>query len=92
MASLNNGQAYQGLAAEHSEDLDDSMAFIDSSSNAQSAMTKPSSAAPSSQFGRTATMFINGKPIMVDKKEQALNKREKSNWLVHILFIRQEYD
>jgi hypothetical protein len=55
-------------------------------------MTKPSSAAPSSQFGRTATMFINGKPIMVDKKEQALNKREKSNWLVHILFIRQEYD
>ena len=36
-------------------------------------------------------MFINGKPIVIDKKEQALNTREKSNWLVHILFIRQEY-
>ena len=35
------------------------------------------------------TMFINGKPIIID---QTLNKREKSNWLLHILFIRQEYN
>jgi len=34
------------------------------------------------------TMFINGKPIEMDKKSFALNKREKSNWLLHILFIR----
>ena len=36
-------------------------------------------------------MFINGKPINLDRGSQALNKREKSNWLVHILFIKQEY-
>lgn len=36
-------------------------------------------------------MSINGRPVIVDKNQHALNKREKSNWLVHILFIRQEY-
>lgn len=36
-------------------------------------------------------MFINGKAIVVNKNHMALNRREKSNWLVHILFIRQEY-
>lgn len=38
------------------------------------------------------TMFINGKPIVLNKTNHALNKREKSNWLVHLLFIRQEYN
>jgi hypothetical protein len=38
-------------------------------------------------LGGTA-MFINGRPIEMDKKSLALNKREKSNWLLHILFIR----
>jgi Bardet-Biedl syndrome 4 protein len=37
-------------------------------------------------------MYINGKPIRIDKSNQALNKREKSNWLVHLLFIRQDYN
>lgn len=42
-----------------------------------------------SSYGHSgATMFINGKPMQIDKSSQALNKREKSNWLVHILFIR----
>lgn len=36
-------------------------------------------------------MYVNGRPIRVDKKNLALNKREKSNWLVHILFIRQDF-
>jgi len=29
--------------------------------------------------------------VKLERKDQALNKREKSNWLVHFLFIRQEY-
>ena len=41
---------------------------------------------PQSQRGDT--MFVNGKAIQMNKEEQALNKREKSNWLVHLLFIR----
>lgn len=36
-------------------------------------------------------MYVNGRLIQIDPKNQALNKREKANWLVHILFIRQEY-
>ena len=39
-----------------------------------------------------ATMFINGKAIRVNRGTQALNNREKSNWLVHMLFIKQEYN
>ena len=38
-----------------------------------------------------ATMFINGKAINVNRGSKALNNREKSNWLVHMLFIKQEY-
>jgi Bardet-Biedl syndrome 4 protein len=37
-------------------------------------------------------MFINGKAIMVNRGTKALNNREKSNWLVHMLFIKQEYN
>ena len=36
-------------------------------------------------------MYINGKPIKVNQDNLALNKREKSNWLIHLLFIRQDY-
>ena len=43
------------------------------------------------QYHKGATMYINGRPIMVDKGTQALNKREAQNWLIHILFIRQDY-
>ena len=44
---------------------------------------------PSSSRGNT--MFVNGKKVQHNKNDWALNKREKSNWLVHLLFIRQEY-
>ena len=43
------------------------------------------------EYEQGVTMYINGKPIRINKVDTALNKREKSNWLVHILFIRQEY-
>ena len=39
-------------------------------------------------YMKSQTMFINGKAIVVNKNHMALNKREKANWLVHILFIR----
>jgi tetratricopeptide (TPR) repeat protein len=84
---LSNG--HDILEAEHSEEIDDDMSFTDS------VTAKPAKLQIETKKNagntRGATMFINGKPIMIDKKEQALNKREKSNWLVHILFIRQEY-
>lgn len=76
------------LEAEHSEEIDDDMNFN------EQVPTVPKSfieAKKGSSQHRGATMFVNGKPIVLDKKDQALNKREKSNWLVHILFIRQEY-
>jgi hypothetical protein len=81
---LSNG--HDILEAEHSEEIDDDMSFNDSAS------VKPAKTHIETKknggYTRGATMYINGKPIIIDKKDQALNKREKSNWLVHILFIR----
>jgi hypothetical protein len=34
------------------------------------------------------SMHINGKPIYVDRRSLALNKRESLNWFIHILFIK----
>ena len=82
------------IEAENSEEIDDGMNFGDLDSklkndNAKSSKIKvmqTNDKKPMYQKGMT--MYINGKPIMVDKGSQALNKREASNWLIHILFIR----
>ena len=37
-------------------------------------------------------MIVNGKKVNYNKDGYALNKREKSNWLIHLLFIRQEFN
>jgi len=77
------------IEAEHSEGSD-GMIFADEKPVAK---TRKKSKVPTGQveFTRGATMYVNGKPIKIDKNNLALNKREKSNWLIHILFIRQEY-
>ena len=87
------------IEAEGSEDFDDgSMIFNDDAqrSNEKKKIKQAVKNATGDkdggvQFQRGQTMYINGKPIKVDKNNLALNKREKANWLVHMLFIRQDY-
>ena len=40
------------------------------------------------EFEKGQTMYINGKPIKIDKSNLCLNKRERTNWLIHLLFVR----
>ena len=82
------------IEAENSEEIDDGMNFGDLDSklkndNAKSSKIKVMQTNDNKpMYHKGMTMYINGKPIMVDKGSQALNKREASNWLIHILFIR----
>lgn len=70
---------------------DDEMMFADEKPKVLEKKKKDNKAG-GVQYERGQTMYINGKPIRIDKSKQALNKREKSNWLVHLLFIRQDYN
>lgn len=85
------------IEAENSEEIDDGMNFGDLDSklkndNAKTSKIKVMQTNDNKPiYQKGMTMYINGRPIMVDKGSQALNKREASNWLIHILFIRQDY-
>ena len=88
------------LEAENSEeDIDDGMDFgkMKNSFSPDKAMKKKQAietyqtGTSGPVFHKGKTMYINGKPIKVNNNNQALNKREKSNWLIHLLFIRQDY-
>jgi hypothetical protein len=79
------------IEAEGSDDFGSEALFSDGKGvspvkNTQSRVGKENESKVDIQRG--CTMYVNGRPIRIDRGNMALNKREKSNWLVHILFIR----